>query len=804
MSVMRPAGYRPTGLSPAGFNLIAPYVFLFLSFLWTAQLSHVRAQESLADLESFRNGCQALADERFETASREFRSTWDLLKKEEAGDVEKNFVAKRLVESLVRNGNSLGAVKWARRNADFLLDPQTTRWVALAYQSESLFAEAAELYNSLETSGSLNRDARLDHAICLAASGEEKLAYETLQKCEEPVSASESVLFAQIAARAGKFQEAESYLDTVSTESLTATENSQAFRIKVWITLQSGTSEEARKMLLEEIDLAGDAERARKLLLILESLVGETVSNELQTKLSSVAEDPTHPASEAARLFSTILTKPEENLISELNRFLDTKPDHNLALEAKLRIQAITGDPSASGVENEPAYSTPTRLKTRAHFSESVALFLSERFEEAAESFRDAAKSEKGDIRSTNLYNAAVAALKAEDIAKFSSLRSELSDFAPNSPIRADLEYLGGLYYASKGDAKAFDMLTAFVRTHPNHPAHVDAQLALAEIQLNQAPARPLAAREIIDQLSNQTLTLLQSERLDYIAIWTEIADNKSSEVIQLSQSFLNDWPSSSYLSEIALLLAGKLYAQKNFDAAKEYFDFVAERFPASPSAETAKFFAAKSSPPNEETVLLWKSLIREDGEFALQARHELGLLLLSLDRFDEARNELTALIENEKCPPELRFAVSADLGFSWYSEALADNRNKEKLERAASLYADLSRNQEASRFWRYSAAVRRAKCLEATGNPKVALEIYRSIVGEAETPGTFLNSDLSRAESDWVFRAGFAAIQILSSAEDWKGAIKLADSLSQKDGPRAIEAARLAEQLRLKHWVWE
>lgn len=785
-----------------GFRPRYPHLFFCVLLLWITWIFDGRAQESLADLESFREGCQALADQRFETAAREFRKTWDLLKAEEAGDVEKNFVAKRLVESLVRNGNTSGAVKWSRRHTDFFLDPQTTRWVALAFQNERLFAEAAELYNSLASGDSLSRNARMDHAVCLAASGQEALAYETILKCEEPVTAAESVLFGQVAARAGKTEEANAYLDSIDPADLTTEDGALAFRIRLWIALQSGKREEAIQSLFEEIDRAGDSGQARKLFLILESLAQEAPIDGLAKHLQPLTSKPDHPASEAASLFSIILTNPEEEQLPGLTRFLKSNPSSNLALEAKLRIQNLEADSLKLDIPLEK--SLPQDLENRARFSQSVSLYMSDRFEEAAQSFQQAAESEKGNIRATNLYNAAVASLRAEDIAKFSSLRSELSGFAPRSPVLADLDYLGGLYYASRGDAKAFDMLTGFVRSHPNHPSHVDAQLALAEIQLNQAPARPLAAREIVDQLSNQPLTLLQSERLDYIAIWTEIADNKSAEVIRLSQSFLNDWPSSSYLAEIALLLAGKLYVQKNNAAAKKYFDFVAEKFPSSPSAGTAKFFAAKSSPPEENTVLLWKSLIQDDGEFALQAKHELGLLLLSLDRFEEARNEFTSLIEDEDCPPGLRFAVTADLGFSWYAQALADDRNRENLEKAASIYADLSRTQEASRFWRYSAAVRRAKCLEALGNSPVALEIYRSIVEEAESPHTFLESELSRAEADWVYRAGFAAIQILSTAEDWKGAIKLADSLSQKDGPRAIEAARLAEKLRLKHWVWE
>jgi hypothetical protein len=109
-----------------------------------------------------------------------------------------------------------------------------------------------------------------------------------------------------------------------------------------------------------------------------------------------------------------------------------------------------------------------------------------------------------------------------------------------------------------------------------------------------------------------------------------------------------------------------------------------------------------------------------------------------------------------------------------------------------------------ANRAWRFQGAVRRAKCIEALGKTPVALEIYDSIVAEPDNTSLFFGSESPMQENKWRYRAGFAAIQILESKKDWIGAIKMADALSQKNGPRAIEASRHADLLRLKHWVWE
>lgn len=125
-------------------------------------------------------------------------------------------------------------------------------------------------------------------------------------------------------------------------------------------------------------------------------------------------------------------------------------------------------------------------------------------------------------------------------------------------------------------------------------------------------------------------------------------------------------------------------------------------------------------------------------------------------------------------------------------------------LEDAANQFAAVSRIEAAKPSLRFNAAVRRGKCLEALGKKTVALEIYQSIVDETTNSPDRQSAELPPQEIDWVFRAGFAAIDILSSQEKWLEAIHVADALSQKDGSRTGEAADLAERLRLQHWIWD
>src|SRR5690606_11885392 len=133
----------------------------------------------------------------------------------------------------------------------------------------------------------------------------------------------------------------------------------------------------------------------------------------------------------------------------------------------------------------------------------------------------------------------------------------------------------------------------------------------------------------------------------------------------------------------------------------------------------------AKSSPASEETLVKWRRLVEAGGGLADEASHESALLLLSLDRFDEARAEVERLLGRLPAESPLRFATMADSAYAFYLEALAGGKDSSLLEKAATRFATLSSHAAAPASWRYNAAVRRGKCLEALGKTPVALEIY-------------------------------------------------------------------------------
>ncbi|MEX2579487.1 MAG: hypothetical protein WD342_10560 [Verrucomicrobiales bacterium] len=762
-------------------------------------------QESLADLEPFRRGCQALDDDRFESAADHLEEAWLVLTVGDAGDIEKNLVASRLLQALVRNGDSADAVARFAGDPGFRPSTETTYWMAKAFQEQERFAEAAEFYEALLSSKPNRSDTLVvNRAVCLARSGDEEAAFD-LVRDRKPRNPNEALAFARIALGAGEFSTALDILD--STGDGMEGEPPLAFPaaiLRVRVLSELNRTNEAVSETVELIDAASTEDEVRQSFFLLEQAAGDPEAPPLTEELNRWQADPDGFKAQAAEYYEVVLAAEPDELPSALKRFLDDAGDHRFALEARLRLAEHPenggGDPLPAWDKDVPMES---RLAEQLDFSRAAAKYRSALFEEASEAFLSLAERQTGEKQALNLYNAALAALRGDDETTFAIVEEKLSETAPRPPFLADLKYLGGLFFAAKGDPKALTRLTSFVRDYPDHSANVEAQLAVAEIHLNQAPARPQAAREIFEGLRVRPLTLAQSERLDYSAVWAEAIDNDAAALVKRGEDFITDWPNSAYLPEVTMLVAGQLYALKNLEAAREKFSSLAKESPDSPHRELADFFAAKSSSPDADTIGAWRRIIDAGGTLSAAARHELGLLHLSLDRFADARKVFAALAESEDDLANLRYAAIADLGFSWYAEALSRENDPELLARAADVYARLSNTSEAPRFWRYSAAVRRGKCLETLGKPFVALEIYRSIVNEQATSTTGLGTTSTR-ETDWIFRAGFAAIEILKKEEDWAGAIRLADALALKDGPRAIEAARLAERLRLEHWVWE
>ena len=768
--------------------------------LWLAFGGISVSQESLSDLSSFRDGCRALADSRYGTASDHLLKAWDTLESEGAGEVEKEFVTSRLLEAWVKNDDTAKAVQWLDRNPSLAPSPARLRWSALALQKQLRFADAIEAYGPLRgLPGDPGETIRLNHAFCLAMLGDAAGANELLGTISSITTPDANLQAALICGKTSDHEAALKRLGAAGDQ----IDPLIKLNLQSWNLIQLGRTSEAFKLILESIREETDEKNRLRKFLILEQAEKTAMVKVPRETIESWASGDEAPLATGASFFLTITEPDEETLQPRLDAWTKKHPGNFYADEVRIRLLRWTEAPSDVSSISADLVNTPDFLLHEKHALAS-ADYESARFEKASEEFLRLSEVGSLENRHRSLYNAALTTLKAEDFESFLLLQDSLKKLAPNSVRVANITYLAGLYGAARAEPYALTYLQSFIRESPSHPNRVEAQLALAEIHLNQAPARPQAARLIFESLRTQALTLSQNERLDYTGVWLELIDNNALNFTQRAETFLREWPGSDYFAEVAMLLARSYFEENRLSEANLLFDRVAGEFPESPFSDLAPLFAAKSSPPGDEAILAWKKIAYGKGPYVIEGRHGLGLLFLKLDRFNEARNVFAEIIEMATPNSEMHFAALADTGYAWYLEALAAGQDEALLLQAAEKFSDLSTLAAAPTYWRYSAALRRARCLEAIGNQEVALELYRSIVESSSDSEVGLSADADLKTQEWVFRAGFFAIRILEENKDWRAAIKMADTLSRKNGPRAIEASNLAEQMRLKHWVWD
>lgn len=770
------------------------------------------SQDLLADSTSFREGCQAFADERYAAASAAFELLWTQLPEGETDPTVQNFVAIRLLDAWLANGEATKALGWIHRNAGFQPEGATLLRYAAVWQSQRDFAEAAGAYAALESvSFPLTAGQTLDHAVCLAQLGEAGRGLK-LVEAQIPSSSAEAGTLAALGLLAGSPEHALKILDAFGP---VATDDPARFSLAlIQIRSLAGTNPEAALALaLEELTPDRSRENLDRVFALVEIVLSSgditTQPKTTATLAAFLSEWQSHDGSlgAAARFAQVALITQRDQVAEELALYIRNEEKSPYLPDARLHLALLklgSGDTLAAAnlILELPVELSPSARLLLDRFDFQRALLALETGPPATAMtiFEQLASRVSGDFRHRCWNGAILAAIHADDWDAYDRHFATLASEAPGSDFLGELAFAAGLELASRGDSRAFARLTDFIQTYPKHPAQIDARLTLAELHLNEAPARPSAAGNILEALRQLPLTPEQQERLDQDAIWTALIAGNGPEAARLANEFLNRWPRSPAFVEVALLLGNQFFITQQYPQAEAVYDRIVTLFPDSTSQEVAMFFRAKAAPPTSESVAKWAEVIRDAPTFAPFAQHELGLLYLSLDQYAAAREAFETVIASKSASAELRHAAQADLAFTDYAESLANGLQPGTLSEAARRFGLLAETEDAPRLWRYNAAVRQGKCLEALGTPLLALEIYRSLIEDPALAST----DLSIEESEWIFRAGFSAIRLLREQKDARSAVRLADSLSMREGTRAIEATQLAEQLRLSNWIWE
>ncbi|MFV1995548.1 MAG: tetratricopeptide repeat protein, partial [Verrucomicrobiales bacterium] len=296
-----------------------------------------------------------------------------------------------------------------------------------------------------------------------------------------------------------------------------------------------------------------------------------------------------------------------------------------------------------------------------------------------------------------------------------------------------------------------------------------------------------------------QPLSPAQAEDIDYIAVWIEHSAGDLEAAVSLGRYFLDKWPTSRHVPKIHLMLGEMYFRNREYPGAIAQFEVLAKKEPLSEHAETALFFAGKAarlmmSPDSTDRAIdSWSRVVDMNGELALAAREEQALAKLGVGQEADAVTVLDTILEGD--PPatgELLFSVLCSKGQALFIMA---GEHGEALKEAIASFDAVLAHPEATPFWRNQAALRRAKCLERKGEPAAALEQYLDVIqGSHAVPPEYL----------WHYRAGFEAIRMLESQEEWEKAIEVAEHLARGGGSRSEEAAARANRLRLQHFIWK
>lgn len=441
--------------------------------------------------------------------------------------------------------------------------------------------------------------------------------------------------------------------------------------------------------------------------------------------------------------------------------------------------------------------------------------FSREEYREALKQFAKAADLE-GDLvrRRRALYNAAMCAIKAGEKAVLATLMAQLSQ-AATSPeagkksgeTSIDVELDRALQLAAKVDPAAADELAAFIKNHPDHPRWPEAQVALAEFSLLDVPPRIKPATEALKAATQAKHDAALQERIDYVNLWLSEANQDLAGVARSGQDFINAWPNSGRLDEVRMKVGEAFYRLENFLGARTQFMLLVKNSPESPYAETALYFAGKaamklgsvgSTEWLNAAIATWEELAQHEGPLAAAARQQQAIAKRRQGNNPEALKLLDDLLESPLTQGDQRYGILCDKAELLVSMGRTD---KPRFDEAVKLLRDMLQDKALPFSWAARADVLLALALRDQGHNTEALEACYDVVANGTS---FRTQPSTPTEYQWLYRAGFLAVDLLKEDQKWEAAADMAEKLAQTGGDRAKEAAEKATEIRLKHFLWD
>lgn len=437
--------------------------------------------------------------------------------------------------------------------------------------------------------------------------------------------------------------------------------------------------------------------------------------------------------------------------------------------------------------------------------------------------YRDALRSfvlaadDEGDLtrRRRALYNAALCAIQTGQKSLLQSLITQLGEASIEDPNRkpnaapitdtdADLALDKALQLASKLDPKAEKELNEFIHQHPNNGRLAEAHVALAEFRMLDVPPRVKEAVESLDLASQIATSPVLKERIAYVRVWLREAQMDLTGVVREAQAFLAAWPESSRADEVHMKLAESFYRQEKYALARTEFERLASTQPTSGYADAALYFAGMSAmavPTTEglnAAISTWDDLIQRNGPLTFAARLQQAVATRRQGNPEKALKIYDALLELPEAKGDQLLSLQLEK-----AELLIDMGKKEpaRYDEAVKLLRAILATPQLPNAWSGRCGVLLAATLRDLNRPDEALEACYDVVNIGTN---VLTGPQNPTEYLWFYRAGFIAVDLLESEQQWEAAARMAERLSKTSGDRAKDAAERASKIRLKHFLWD
>ena len=399
----------------------------------------------------------------------------------------------------------------------------------------------------------------------------------------------------------------------------------------------------------------------------------------------------------------------------------------------------------------------------------------------------------------------------------------EATEESPELTARLRAQFAIERALANTDPAASIVALEVFLRDHPTHPRAAEARLAAAERALLTTPPDVSFARAQIDTLlasGESALDTLTNAEARIALVQLRIADQpdrdsgNGTEAIEISRRIIAENPDTPAAVEATLTLGRNLFQSGNFNEARITFERLAldntEKGLADAALTQAAWVLAAraaalgaTTQSREEALTLFDRAIAVPGDAPLHgiATLEKARLMIDLNRLEAAIDFLRDARSTMDPADPLLLPAGLLLGEAIYAKGAGD---PEALSEALAIYDELLEKAEGQPSLYHRLQYLRGITLEKLPHPDEpglnreteAIEAYYSVIQR--------NEGGPPAEWEWFERCAFGALALLEKAERWQAAIHLARKIASFNGPRAADAEERANQLQLRHMIWE